>query len=114
VEYYQSAPTEQHISDFRAIADAGATIVNGSQAHIPQAMEFYDTAFVHYGLGNLFFDQMNGESRREFLDRHTFYDGRYISTELVTAMLEDFARPRPMTPAERDRFLKTMFSVSGW
>jgi hypothetical protein len=114
VEYYQSVPTEQHISDFRAIADAGATIVNGSQAHIPQAMEFYDTAFVHYGLGNLFFDQMSGDSRREFLDRHTFYDGRYISTELVTALLEDFARPRPMTPEERERFLKTMFSVSGW
>jgi len=114
IEYYEATPTEQHRIDFRAIADAGATIVDGSQAHVPQAMEFYDNAFVHYGLGNLFFDQMSGPSRREFLDRHVFYDGRYISTELITAMLEDYARPRLMTPAEREAFLESMFAVSGW
>ena len=114
IEYYEATPTEQHRIDFRAIADAGATIVDGSQAHVPQAMEFYDNAFVHYGLGNLFFDQMSGPSRREFLDRHVFYDGRYISTELITAMLEDYARPRLMTPAEREAFLELMFTVSGW
>ena len=114
VEYYEPKPTEQHVKDFRAIADAGATIVDGSQAHIPQAMEFYDNAFIHYGLGNLFFDQMDGPSRREFLDRDVFYDGRYISTELVTALLEDYARPRLMTPDERKKFLEMMFEVSGW
>ena len=114
IEYYEPVPTEQHVHDFRAIADAGATIVSGSQAHIPQAMEFYDGSFIHYGLGNLFFDQMDGPSRREFLDRHVFYDGRYISTELVTAMLEDFARPRPMRTDERAVFLARMFGVSGW
>ena len=114
IEYYEPVPTDQHVSDFRAIADAGATIVNGSQAHIPQAMEFYGNSFIHYGLGNLFFDQMDGPSRREFLDRHVFYDGRYISTELLTAMLEDFARPRPMRTDERKTFLERMFAVSGW
>ncbi len=114
VEYYEPVPTEQHVNDFRTIAEAGATIVNGSQAHIPQAMEFYDGAFIHYGLGNLFFDQMDGPSRREFLDRHVFYEGRYISTELVTAMLEDFARPRPMRTEERIEILERMFAASGW
>ena len=114
IEYYEPVPTQQHVTDFRAIADAGATIVSGSQAHIPQAMEFYDGAFIHYGLGNLFFDQMDGPSRREFLDRHVFYEGKYISTELVTAMLEDFARPRPMRTDERKVFLERMFGVSGW
>jgi hypothetical protein len=114
IEYYDAVPTEQHVSDFRAIAEAGATIVNGSQAHIPQAMEFYDDAFIHYGLGNLFFDQMDGPSRREFLDRHVFYEGRYISTELVTAMLEDFARPRPMLSQERLEILTKIFTASDW
>jgi poly-gamma-glutamate synthesis protein (capsule biosynthesis protein) len=114
IEYYEPIPIEAHIRDFHAIADSGATIVNGSQAHIPQAMEFYNNSFVHYGLGNLFFDQMDGPSRREFLDRHVFYDGRYISTELLTAMLEDFARPRPMHTSEREQFLERMFAVSGW
>ena len=114
IEYYEPVPTEQHVSDFQAIADAGATIVSGSQAHIPQAMEFYEDAFIHYGLGNLFFDQMDGPSRREFLDRHVFYNGRYISTELVTAMLEDYARPRLMRADEREIFLDRMFEASGW
>ncbi len=113
-EYYQAEPTETHIHDFRAIAEAGAAIVSGSQAHVPQAMEFYNGAFIHYGLGNLFFDQMSAPSRREFLDRHVFYNGRYISTELVTAMLEDYARPRLMKPEERAVFLETMFEASGW
>ena len=114
IEYYEPIPTEQHVSDFRAIAETGATIVSGSQAHIPQAMEFYENAFIHYGLGNLFFDQMDGPSRREFLDRHVFYEGRYISTELITAMLEDYARPRPMRVDEREIFLDRMFEASGW
>jgi poly-gamma-glutamate synthesis protein (capsule biosynthesis protein) len=114
IEYYEPVPTEQHVIDFRAIADAGATIVSGSQAHIPQAMEFYEDAFIHYGLGNLFFDQMDGPSRREFLDRHVFYEGSHISTELITAMLEDFARPRPMRADERETFLNRMFEASGW
>jgi poly-gamma-glutamate synthesis protein (capsule biosynthesis protein) len=53
-------------------------------------------------------------TRREFLDRHVFYDGRYISTELLTALLEDYSRPRPMTPQERAAFLAEYFSISGW
>ena len=114
IEYYDPVPIDEHVADFRAIADSGATLVNGSQAHIPMAMEFYGNSFIHYGLGNLFFDQMDGPSRREFLDRHVFYDGRYISTELITAMLEDFARPRPMRTNEREEFMERMFDVSGW
>jgi hypothetical protein len=114
IEYDEAVPTEQHVRDFRAVADAGATIVSGSQAHIPQAMEFYGNIFIHYGLGNLFFDDMAGPHRREFLDRHTFYEGRYISTELVTAMLEDYARPRPMRADERETFLNRIFEASGW
>jgi poly-gamma-glutamate synthesis protein (capsule biosynthesis protein) len=101
------------------MADAGAVIVNGSQAHRPKEMEFLDGALIHYGLGNLFFDQMsvtiNGvtytQTRNEFIQRHVIYDGRYISTQLLTAVLEDWAKPRPMTPDERQVFLSEIFSV---
>ena len=81
------------------------------------------TAIVDYGLGNLFFDQMrytlpNGNitdwTAREFIDRHIFYDGRYISTQLLTARLEEYARPRPMTAGERADMLGVIFSASGW
>jgi len=118
-EIYDSKPLASQITDFRLMAQAGADIVQGSQAHYPQSMEFYQGAFIHYGLGNLFFDQMGDNPkmpgiRREFIDRHVFYDGRYISTELLTAMLEDYSRPRPMTDPERTTFLTDYFSDSGW
>ena len=100
--------------DFQQIAAAGAVIVSGSQAHYPQTMTFIGNTFVHYGLGNLFFDQMEKETRREFIDRHIFYNGRYISTELLTAMLEDYARPRPMILKERVQLLQDIFSASEW
>lgn len=54
------------------------------------------------------------QTRWEIIQRHTFYDGRLISTELLTAMLEDYAQPRPMTSSERAVFLEELFTASGW
>lgn len=119
-ECYSVGPCYTHEQDFRRVADAGAAIVSGSQAHYPHVMEFYNGAFIHYGLGNFFFDQMGNLTdlpegvRREFVDRHVIYAGRHISTELLTAMLEDYSRPRPMTPQERALFLMDYFTASGW
>lgn len=115
LETYSYTPTDQQRIDFRALSEAGAVIVSGSQAHQPQGFDFVNGAFIHYGLGNLFFDQMwSPETRQEFLDRHVFYDGRHISTEVLTALLEDYARPRPMTPDERQGLLGAAFAASGW
>ncbi len=119
-EDYTAVPSAQMIADFKALADAGAVVVNGSQAHTPKVMTFYKDAFLHYGLGNLFFDQMNvyyGETympntRDEFIDRLVFYDNQLISVELLTAELEDYARPRPMTTAEREAFLDRIFNAA--
>lgn len=122
-ECYHSGPCYMHEEGFHAVADAGATVVSGSQAHYPHLMEFRGDSFIHFGLGNLFFDQMTyelpdgsviDETRREFIDRHVFYDGRYLGVELLTAMLEDFSRPRPMNERERTQFLSEYFAYSGW
>jgi hypothetical protein len=119
-ESYDSRPSPQQRDDFQLMADSGASIVSGSQAHYPQMMEFYNDTFIHYGLGNLFFDQMGDQDwmppgiRREFFDRYVIYDGRLISVELITAMLEDYARPRLMTEQERAGFLEDYFFYSGW
>jgi len=37
-----------------------------------------------------------------------------LSVELLTALLEDWSRPRPMTPGERAGFLQEIFAASGW
>lgn len=116
-ESYEPRPLPIQYSAFQRLSDAGAVIVSGSQAHLPQAMELRNQGFIHYGLGNLFFDQMDTywpETKDEFLDRHVFYDGRYLGVELLTAQLEDYVKPRPMTTSERDTLLKRIFEVSGW
>ena len=102
--------------DFTGMAEAGAVIVQGSQAHQPQNIEFNAGAFIHYGLGNLFFDQVDFSpvTQDAFIDRHIFYDGRYISTELLTIRFIDLAQSRPMTPEERQAFLGIIFKASGW
>jgi len=113
---------------FRKAAESGAVIVSGSQAHVAKGMEFTDNSFIHYGLGNLFFDQMHlphtdpesidrwefTKTQREFIDRYILYDGKLLNVELLTAMLEDSSKPRPMTSEERAHFLQDIFKASGW
>ena len=109
--------------DFRNLAKAGAVIVSGSQAHHPQAVEISGSSFIHYGLGNLFFDQWyiaqyNPEAHinkdKSFIDLHHFYAGTYINTQLITLQFVDNAKPRFMTPDEREIFLSEVFQVSIW
>lgn len=113
-EFMRPQATPQQMIDFRRMADAGAVIVSGSQAHVPQVMEFYNGAFIHYGLGNLFFDQMLPTTRREFLDRHVFYEGKYLGVEILTAHLKDYSRPEWMTADQRKQFLSDIFIAGGW
>ncbi len=111
----RGAVYEDQREAFERAVEAGAVIVSGSQAHQPLGMAFYEDGFIHYGLGNLFFDQMQSLAlRSELIDRHVFYQGRHISTELLTAMLESYAQPRPMNAEERSVLLESVFDDSGW
>jgi len=115
-EYYTYTAEPDQQEDFRQMAQAGADIVSGSQAHQPQGMEFLNDSFIHYGLGNLFFDQYSfcDACRLGLIDQHVFYNGRYISTELLPIQFIDYARSRPMTLEEADAFFQELFSASGW
>ncbi len=109
------APSAEQVADFRRLAEAGADIVSGSQAHQPQGFAFEGASFIHYGVGNLFFDQMDYlENRQMFADKHVLYEGRHISTVLFTGLMEAWAQPNPMTPEDRAAFLQTIFAASGW
>jgi hypothetical protein len=112
---YQAQPIQ--IRDAHTLRDAGAVIVSGSQAHQPQGFEISDGGFIHHGLGNLFFDQIYQfppNTATAFIDRHIFYKGKHISTELLTIQFLDFARARPMTQLEREELLRIVFKASGW
>jgi hypothetical protein len=112
--YYPPETYQQIV--FQRMADAGAIIVSGSQSHHPQDIVVNSTHFIHYGLGNLFFDQiiLGPEYENAFIDRHVFYNGKYLGTELLPIRFEDQARSRFMTSEERVPFLTTVFCSSGW
>ncbi|MEN6531668.1 MAG: CapA family protein [Anaerolineaceae bacterium] len=114
-EIYRWNPTEEMIADFHRVADAGATIVSGSQAHQPHLLEFYGDSLIHYGLGNLFFDQLGWfeDSNKAFLDRHIFYDGKYLGVELITVQFFNWSTPTLMTPEARAAVLEKLFLESG-
>jgi poly-gamma-glutamate synthesis protein (capsule biosynthesis protein) len=117
-EYYTYTPQPDQVQDFQSLAKAGAAVVSGSQAHQPQGFEFLKKSFIHYGLGNLFFDQYHfctdNACDDGFIDRHVFYDGKYLGNELLTFVFEDYARPRLMNPEERAALLQKVFSASRW
>ncbi len=113
-EDYSPAPMQQP-TEFLRLAEAGAVVVSGSQAHVPQGFKFGGEGLIHFGLGNLFFDQTDAfVSRRAFVDRHIFYQGRYLGVELFPITLEEYGRPTPMGAEARDAFFDTIFAASGW
>lgn len=115
-EYYTFEPRQDQVTDFERVAQAGAVIVSGSQAHQAQGMEFLGDSTIMYGLGNLFFDQLGiyENASSALIARHVFYDGRHISTELIVIKFVDYVRPRFATEEERVDLLSKVFSGSGW
>ena len=114
-ELPQYDPSAQQRADFESLAAAGADIVSGSQAHQPQGFSFASGKVIHFGVGNLFFDQMDYvQNRQMFADKYILYQGKVISLILFTGMNENWSQPRPMTSEERAAFLKIIFGASGW
>ncbi len=117
------SPYAIQVYDFGQIANAGAAIVSGSQAHHPQAFNYTGRTFIHYGLGNLFFDQWyiayynsseHVNKDKAFIDLHYFYAGEHVNTRLYSLQFIDNARPRFMTDSEKQIFLEEVFLESKW
>ena len=114
-ESYDVAPLWDQRENFRLLSQTGVDIVTGIQSHVPQAIEFDDGRLILYGLGNLFFDQMWRQDTREgLIVKHSFYAGRYISTQVLTTLLYDYGQPRWTSDAERESLLGRVFDASYW
>jgi enterochelin esterase-like enzyme len=117
LELDEYTPSDQQRSDFRLLAELGADVVIGTSSHYPQTFEFFPTArgetYIHYGMGNLFFDQHSLAGRRFFMNQLFIYEGRFLTVDLFTGLIEGLGRPRPMSPNERLNFLFLMFNEYG-
>lgn len=112
-ESYSYSPLDMQVEDFRAMRDAGADIVNGSQAHQPMGFEITKEGLICYGLGNLFFDQMQSLGTRQgIIARHIFYNGKHISTQLIPTIIDDYCQPRLMNETEKKELLRSLYEAS--
>ena len=112
-EVYSHHPPDSVVADFRKLASAGAAVVFGSQAHYAHPFEVVDGAFVHYGAGNLFFDQSWPGARDATNDKFYFWRGKLLAVDHLFTRLEEAGRPRPMSADERSGFLKTLDAELG-
>lgn len=113
-EFEEYIPTDTQRFDFRQIADWGANAVLGTSAHKPQIFEFYQTstgdiAYLHYGMGNLYFDQPFWGNMRFFMNTVMIYDNNLLTIDLFPGIIDDNVRPRLMSLDERLNFLHFMF-----
>ena len=87
---YETAASQA--KDFARLIDAGADVVSGSQGHSVQGFGLQGNGFMHYGVGNLFFDQMQARNLREnFIDRYLVYDNKLLGVELLTTIRDEAA-----------------------
>lgn len=116
LEFYQWTAQSQLVADFHKMAEAGAVIVSGSQSHQPHGMEITDSAVLHYGLGNLFFDQygLAMYTNYGFLDRHVFYDGEYLGVEPLPIQFKDYSQPVWPEEPTREWLMEIFYQVSEW
>jgi poly-gamma-glutamate synthesis protein (capsule biosynthesis protein) len=113
LEHFQYDAFQPQRDAFMGFAEAGASIVHGAHGHHPMGFAFSNGRFVHYGTGNTFADQMFSLGTRQmFMDTYVIYNGRLLSTDLWTGMIEDYARPRKMTEEERIQLLQSVFDGS--
>lgn len=94
---------------FREAADFGADIVVGTQAHQPQTFELYNGKVIYYGLGNLFFDQINWIGTRQGLIlSHYIYKGRLLQTRVSTTLYDNDMKPYVTTGKDRELLLNLL------
>ncbi|MGC8838113.1 MAG: CapA family protein, partial [Anaerolineae bacterium] len=98
---YSALPNPQERLDFRALADAGADLIVGTEAHEPRAAEFYGKALLAYGLGNPVSDQMwSPRTRQSTVLWCTFYGGRWLGVDLLPTQMEPDGQARWLAGAE--------------
>jgi capsule synthesis protein PGA_cap len=104
-EVYHHDPPDEIVRD---LADAGAAVVNGSQAHCAHPWEVHHGAYVHYGGGNFLFDQQAVNTQDATADKLYVHAHRLLSVGHLYTRLEEHGRPRPMTPREQAQYLAVM------
>lgn len=109
VNSYKPTETQRRIS--YDLADLGADLVFGSQAHQVQQMEFRNGRILLHGLGNFFFDQTHTFGLRQgyFMNLY-FYRGKLAAMRPVFTWIDERFRPVPANAEQARQIKESIFS----
>ncbi len=110
VEYPQcDAPIPNQAEVFRQVIDMGADMVVGTSAHQPQTYELYNGKPIYYGLGNMYFDQVQWPgTERGIILTHYFVDSMLVQTRLTPTVYDRDLQTRIMDEAEAVQLLERL------
>lgn len=102
-----SSPDQKAV--FRRAVEYGADIVIGTQAHQPQTFEVYNGKVIYYGLGNLYFDQINWIGTRQGLVlTHYLYNGKLLQTKITTTLYDNAMQPYVSEGEDKELLLELL------
>lgn len=112
IEYVYDPSEEQRYFAHLAI-DQGASLVMGSHPHWVQAVETYKNVPIVYSLGNFIFDQEWSLETKQGMMAHVWMQGaKVLSLDLAPILIEDYHKPRLMTPDEQWDLLENVWAAS--
>lgn len=102
-------PISGQKQSFRNLIDMGADMVIGSSAHQPQTYELYNGKPIYYGLGNLYFDQVQQPgTERGIILTHYLVGGKLIQTKLSPTVYDDALQTHLMDTDDAAYLLKRL------
>jgi poly-gamma-glutamate synthesis protein (capsule biosynthesis protein) len=94
---------------FRKVVDLGANMVVGSSAHQPQTYEIYNDSPIYYGLGNLYFEQIEWPgTERGIVLTHYFSAGKLVQTKLTPTEYDENLQVGLMSDADAVKLLSRL------
>lgn len=110
---YTNEPSDRQKELAYAGIDAGADLIIGDHPHWVQGVEFYQSKFIIYGIGNFVFDQMWSEETRQGTILDLIYEGtKLVSIKFQPTIIEDYAQPRLATEEEKKVILERIWEGS--
>jgi poly-gamma-glutamate synthesis protein (capsule biosynthesis protein) len=98
-------PSPRRQDSWHALIDAGADVVHGHHAHIPQGWESYEHGLIFYGLGNFCVDPQTWARYPNTLwslAPELSWAGGQFGMRLTTAVVEDLGETIRVRDASRD------------
>ncbi len=110
---YGTVPTNEQITLSQEAIDGGADIVTGVSSHEIQAMTFYKSKPIFYGLGNFWFDQiLNENTRLGFALEVKLYQGKIRNIKIIPIRMHDSCQVRLLKNERKQEILLYLNEIS--